>query len=81
MRRACEVKKRMLSFSTLYDFSCKREYLEAVDCIVDPNDTLENKEIALDNLEMVRRVLGCSFVDTYVFTEKLIEGIDNAMSK
>lgn len=81
MRRACEVKKRMLSFSTLYDFSCKHEYLEAVDCIVDPNDTLENKEIALDNLEMVRRVLGCSFVDTYVFTEKLIEGIDNAMSK
>ncbi|KAI9485116.1 hypothetical protein BDB00DRAFT_90184 [Zychaea mexicana] len=26
---------------------------EAVDCIIDPKDTLENKEIALDNLEMV----------------------------
>lgn len=31
-------------------------YLEAVECISNPEDTVENKEIALDNLELVTKI-------------------------
>lgn len=41
----------------IYLGDCLAILLDALKCITDPNDTLENKEIALDNFELVRSVM------------------------